>query len=173
MKKILVVLIALVGFTSCNQPEKTGFVNNSELINEYQGKKDLEDRFKVREEVAKKKSDSLAQVYQIEALELQQKLGRMSEKQQQIAAQPFQQKWQLIEQQMKSEQQNFQKDYQTEIDSSIAQVVDFVKDYAKTNGYSYIFGTSDASRSVMYGKDANDLTQVVLDALNASYGEKK
>ncbi len=171
--RIIVGLVLLVAFASCTQPEKTGFVNNSELINEYLGKKDIENRYKQKDEMAKKKSDSLGQAYQIEALGLQEKLSNMSEKQQQAAAQPFQQKWQMIEQQMKSEQQRFQTEFQTEIDSSIVEVADFVKSYAKTNGYSYIFGTSDVSRSIMYGEESNDLTKVILEALNTNYGEKK
>ncbi|WP_339753632.1 OmpH family outer membrane protein [uncultured Winogradskyella sp.] len=170
-KKIVVALVILVAFASCTQPEKTGFINNSELINEYQGKKDIEDKYKLRDEVSKRKSDSLGQAYQIEVMGLQQKIAKMSEKQQQAAAQPFQQKWQLIEQQMKSEQQKFQKDFQTEIDSSIIEVADFVKGYAKKNGYTYIFGTSDISRSVMYGDETKDLTKDILEALNISYKE--
>ena len=170
-KRIVVALVILVAFASCTQPEKTGFINNSELINEYQGKKDIEDKYKLRDEVSKRKSDSLGQAYQIEVMGLQQKIAKMSEKQQQAAAQPFQQKWQLIEQQMKSEQQKFQKDFQTEIDSSIIEVADFVKGYAKKNGYTYIFGTSDISRSVMYGDETKDLTKDILEALNISYKE--
>jgi len=108
----------------------------------------------------------------MEAMGLQQKLGGMSEQEQQVAAQPFQQKWQLIEQQVKADQQKVQKDFQTEIDSSIVEVVDFVNSYAKTNGYSYIFGTSDVSRSVMYGEETNDLTETILEALNAAYKEE-
>lgn len=170
-KRIVVALVILVAFASCTQPEKTGFINNSELINEYQGKKDIEDKYKLRDEVSKRKSDSLGQAYQIEVMGLQQKIAKMSEKQQQAAAQPFQQKWQLIEQQMKSKQQKFQKDFQTEIDSSIIEVADFVKGYAKKNGYTYIFGTSDISRSVMYGDETKDLTKDILEALNISYKE--
>ena len=170
-KKIVVALVILVAFASCTQPEKTGFINNSELINEYQGKKDIEDKYKLRDEASKRKSDSLGQAYQIEVMGLQQKIAKMSENQQQAAAQPFQQKWQLIEQQMKSEQQKFQKDFQTEIDSSIIEVADFVKGYAKKNGYTYIFGTSDISRSVMYGDETKDLTKDILEALNISYKE--
>ena len=171
--RIIVALVFLIAFASCTQQEKTGFVNNSELINEYQGKKDIETKYKEKDEVSKKKSDSLSQAYQMEAMGLQEKLSKMSEKQQQVAAQPFQQKWQMIEQQMKAEQQKFQTEFQTEIDSSIVEVADFVKSYAKTNGYTYIFGTSDVSRSVMYGEESNDLTKEILEALNSNYKENK
>lgn len=171
--RIIVALVFLIAFASCTQPEKTGFVNNSELINEYLGKKDIETKYKEKDEVSKKKSDSLSQAYQMEAMGLQEKLSKMSEQQQQVAAQPFQQKWQMIEQQMKAEQQKFQTEFQTEIDSSIVEVADFVKSYAKTNGYTYIFGTSDVSRSVMYGEESNDLTKKILEALNTNYKENK
>lgn len=173
MKKIILALVVVIAFASCQQQQKTGFVNNSELINEYEGKKAIEEKYKLIDEASKKKSDSLSQAYQMEALGLQQQLSKMSEQQQQAAAQPFQQKWQLIEQQIKSDQQKIQSDFQTEIDSSIIEVVDFVKGYAKTNGYSYIFGTSNVSRSVMYGDESSDLTEVVLEALNTTYKEKK
>ncbi|MBU2926765.1 OmpH family outer membrane protein [Winogradskyella psychrotolerans] len=173
MKKTILGLMVLVAFASCTQTEKTGFVNNSELINDYQGKLDIEEKYKLIDEVSKKKSDSLGRAYQQEVAVLQQKMSSMSEQQQQVAAQPFQQKWQVIDQQIKAEQQKFQADFQTEIDSSITEVVDFVKGYAESNGYTYIFGTSDVSRSVMYGKEANDLTDEVLEALNTSYKEKK
>lgn len=171
--RIIVALVFLIAFASCTQPEKTGFVNNSELINEYLGKKDIETKYKEKDEVSKKKSDSLSQAYQMEAMGLQEKLSKMSEQQQQVAAQPFQQKWQMIEQQIKAEQQKFQTEFQTEIDSSIVEVADFVKSYAKTNGYTYIFGTSDVSRSVMYGEESNDLTKKILEALNTNYKENK
>ena len=171
-KRMILSLVVVLALASCAQPEKTGFVNNSELINDYLGKKAIEDKYKLKDEASKKKSDSLGQAYQIEALGLQEKLGNMTEQQQQAAAQPFQQKWQLIEQQMKAEQQKFQSDFQAEIDSSIVEVADFVKSYAESNGYSYIFGTSDVSRSVMYGDDSKNLTQTILEALNADYENK-
>jgi outer membrane protein len=79
----------------------------------------------------------------------------------------------MIVQQMKAEQQMFQTEFQTEIDSAIVDVADFVKGYAKTNGYTYIFGTSDVSRSIMYGEESNNLTKDILEALNADYSANK
>lgn len=172
MKQIISLLSIAILATSCQQQQKTGFVNNSELINEYQGKKDIEEKYKALEDASRKKGDSLNQAYQLEAISLQEKMRKMSQKQQQSAAEPFQKKWQLINQQVQTEQQNLQAKFQTEIDSSISDVVDFIKGYAKTNGYSYIFGTSDVSRSVMYGDEANDLTETVLKSLNDSYTKK-
>lgn len=173
MKNSFVLFTLGMLLASCTQPQRIGYVNNSELINEYQGKKDIEEKYKTLEEASRKKGDSLNQAYQIEALGLQEKMRKMSQKQQQAAAEPFQKKWQLINQQMQEEQKDLQTKFQTEIDSSIVEVVDFVKGYAKTNGYAYVFGTSDVSRSVMYGEEANDLTDKVLESLNASYKKEE
>ena len=84
----------------------------------------------------------------------------------------LQQKQQVLQQQMQFEQQQLGQAFQTEIDSLIVKVKDFVKDYGKTNNYTYILGTSDAAASVLYGSEENDLTQTILDALNANYEAK-
>jgi len=175
MKQTILILAFVLTMTSCTQPQKIGFVNNSELINEYQGKKDVEAKFKTIEETSKKKTDSLNQAYQLEAISLQSKLKGLSSERLQANSdyQSFQQKWQLINQQVQAEQQNNQEMFKNEIDSSIVEVVDFVKGYAKTNGYAYILGTSDVSRSVMYGEDAGDLTDKVIEAINKEYTPKK
>jgi len=70
---------------------------------------------------------------------------------------------------MQAEQQQLTQAFQAEIDSVIVNVKGFVKDYGKANGYNYILGTSDAAATVMYGDDENDLTQTILEALNADY----
>ena len=93
----------------------------------------------------------------------------MSQKKAQEAYEALGQKQQLLQQQIQFEQQQITQAFQAEIDSVIIKVKDYVKEYGKTNGYTYILGTSDASASVMYGTDENDLTQTILDALNAQY----
>jgi len=81
----------------------------------------------------------------------------------------LQQKQQQLQQQMQAEQQLLTQAFQAEIDSVIVNVKDFVKDYGKANGYNYILGTSDAAATVMHGDDQSDLTQTILEALNADY----
>ena len=47
----------------------------------------------------------------------------------------------------------------------------FVNDYGKNNGYTYILGKNEAG-SVMYGIEKNDISDAVITAINADYGEK-
>ncbi len=48
MKKIILASVIIIAFASCTPQQKSGFVNNSELINEYQGKKAIEDKFNLK-----------------------------------------------------------------------------------------------------------------------------
>ncbi len=154
---------------SCQNPNKIGFINNGTIINEYQEKKDIEAKYQVKEENFRKKADSLGKAFQAEVQVAQMEAQRASQKKQQELMAGLQQKQQMLQQQMQAEQQQLTEEFQTEIDSVISTVKKFVKGYGKTNGYNYILGTTDAASTVMYGTDENDLTQTVLDALNAEY----
>ncbi|WP_298550511.1 OmpH family outer membrane protein [uncultured Algibacter sp.] len=172
MKNIIYVVLAMLIFASCEKPNKIGFVDNGTLINDYQEKKDVEAKFQVKEEAFRKRADSISQAFQAEAQKGQaeaQRLARSNRKKAEELMGGLQQKQQQLQQQMQIEQQQITQEFQSEIDSVIVNVKDFVKDYGKTNGYNYILGTSDAAATVMYGGEQSDLTQTILEALNAGY----
>ena len=169
MKNIFYAVLLLIAVTSCQKTQKIGFVDNGKVINEYQSKKDLEARYQDKDAAFQKKADSIGQAFQMEAKSFQDIANGMSQKAQQEKYQELGQKQQYLKQQMQAEQQEIQQAFQTEIDTLIVKVKDFVKNYGKTNGYTYILGTSDASATVLYGTDVNDLTQTILDALNKEY----
>ena len=168
MKKLLYVAFVVFAFTSCQQ-QKIGFVDNGKVINDYQEKKEIEEKYKVKDEAFKKRTDSIGQAFQIEAQAFQAKASKMSPKKAQEAYDGLMQKQQMLQQQIQIEQQQITQAFQTEIDSTIVKVKDFVKDYGKTNGFTYILGTSDGASSVLYGTEENDLSQTIIDALNAEY----
>lgn len=168
MKKVLYVVFLLSVISACQQ-QKIGYIDNGKVINEYQEKKDIEEKYKVRDEAFKKRTDSIGQAFQLEAQDFQIKATKMSQKKAQEAYEALGQKQQLLQQQIQFEQQQITQAFQSEIDSLIIKVKDYVKEYGKTNGYTYILGTSDAASSVLYGTEENDLTQTILDALNAEY----
>ena len=172
MKKTgFIIVLALIMF-SCQEQQKIGFIDNGKVINEYQEKIDIEEKYKGKDELFTKRTDSISQAFQLEAQEFQLKSKQMSAKKAQEKYDELGQKQQLLQQQLQFEQQQLQQAFSTEIDSAIVKVKDFVKDYGAKNGYTYILGTSEASSSVMYGQEANDLTQIVIDALNEAYKTK-
>lgn len=169
MKNTIYVLLAMLVLASCQKPNKIGYVDNGTVINKYQAKKDIEAKYQVKEEKFRKRADSIGQAFQAEVQETQKTAQRSSAKKQQELMAGLQQKQQQLQQQMQMENQQLTQEFQTEIDSAIVKVKDFVKDYGKKNGYTYILGTSDAAATVLYGEDQHDLTQTILDALNAEY----
>lgn len=169
MKKNSILVLLLLIFMSCGNQQKIGFVDNGKMINEYQEKKDIEAKYTEKEQAFQKKTDSIGKAFQLEAQDFQLKASSMSQDKQQEQYQILGQKQKMLQQQIQYEQQQMQQAYQSEIDSVIVKVKGFVKNYGKNNGYTYILGTSDNAASVLYGAEANDLSQVMIDALNKDY----
>lgn len=169
MKNFFYVLLAMMVLASCQKPNKIGFIDNGTVINDYQEKKDIEAKFQEKEEKFRKRADSIGRAFQAEVQVTQKEAQRASQKKQQELMGGLQQKQQQLQQQMQAEQQQLTQEFQTEIDSAIVKVKDFVKEYGKKNGYNYILGTSDAAATVLYGEEQHDLTQTILEALNADY----
>jgi len=168
MKHFLVIAILVLSFSSCQQ-KKIGFIDTGEIVNEYQAKKDLEDKFKGKKALLDQKNDSISKAFQLEVQEFQVKSKGLSQAKAQEEYQALGQKQQLLQQQIQFSEQQFGQSFNVELDSVIIKVKDFAKDYGKKNGFSFILGTSDATSSVIYGEDANNLTKTILDALNAAY----
>jgi len=168
MKNLIYALITVLVFSSCQQ-QKMAYMDNGKVINEYQGKIDVEEKFKVLDETFKKKTDSVGEAFQLEAQAFQLESQKLSQEKAQAKYQELSQKQQYLQQQTQFQQQQMQQAFQIEIDSAIVEVKDFVKDYGKKNGYTYILGTSDAAASVLYGTEENDLTETIIAALNAAY----
>ncbi len=168
MKNIVVAIIVIFTFASCQQSQKIGFVDNSKLINEYQEKIDIQDKLQAKIKTYEAKRDSIRQAFQLEINEAELKSRKMSQADLQKLSQELQQKDQVIAQRDQFEQQQIAQESQAQNDSLIKKVRNFVKDYGTKNGYDFILGSNEAG-SVMYGNQASDLTQEILDALNAAY----
>jgi len=166
MKNVILVALILL-FVSCQQ-QKIGFVDNVKLMDEYQEKIDVEAKFKTRADALTKKRDSISQAFQIEAQAFQAKAQGMSQKKAQEEYGIMQQKGQFIGQQLQQEDQQLQAAGQTEMDSIVSKVKEEIKAYGKANGYTYILGGGDGG-SVLYGAEADDLTDEIVKILNDNY----
>ncbi|MGC6431170.1 MAG: OmpH family outer membrane protein [Jejuia sp.] len=173
MKNTFYVLMLLLIVASCQKPNKIGYVNNGDIVKDYQEAKDLDAKYKAKEDAFKKKTDSISQAFQLEAqkeqLEAQKLAQRGKRKQAEDIMVALQQKQGVLQQTVQFEQQQLTQAAQTESDSLIIKIKDFIKDYGKKNGYTFILGTSDGASSVIYGEDQTNLTQTILDALNSDY----
>ena len=106
MKNIFYLALVVLFFASCEKPNKIAFVDNGTLINDYQEKKDLEARFKLKEEAFRKRTDSISQAFQAEVLKAQKEAQRIAKRNRQKAEElmvALQQKQQKLQQQMQVE----------------------------------------------------------------------
>ena len=167
MIRKLSFLVAVIMMASCEQA-KIGYVDNVRLMDEYQGKIDVEADYKTKADAMNKKRDSISQAFQAEAQAFQAKAEKMSQKKAQEEYGQMQQRGQLIGQQLQQEDQQLQAAGQVEMDSIVSKVKKEIEAYGKANGYTYILGGGEGG-SVLYGTDANDVTDEIVERLNAEY----
>ncbi len=168
MKRILAVAFVALMMTSCNQT-KIAYVDVEEVLKEYKGMKDAQKEMDAKSADLKKELDQLAAEYQTKVRDYYAKAQKMSNKARQEAEQSLQQQQQVLNQRQQLAQQQVQKDGQEKMDEINENIQDFVSDYAKKNGYTYILGTSEQTKSVLYGDLKSDLTDEIVDELNDAY----
>jgi len=170
MKKISVILLLSVSLFSCTQT-KIAYVDVEELVNEYKATKEAEKEMNKKSAEIGKELEDQAKAYQAKVADYYAKANKMSTKARQQEEQGLMQQQELLKQSQQQAQLNVQKegqDMMTEINDNIEE---FVADYAKSNGYNYILGTSGQTKSVLYGESKSDITDLILEALNDSYKE--
>ena len=169
MKTIFKLLIIAILFSSCQEQKKIGFINNGDVIDNYQMKKDIEANYKIRNEVFTKRMDSIDREFQVEVKAFQLAQSKMSQKTAQEKYNELGQKNQQLTQSFQQNQAVLQQGYNKEMDSVIKTVNAFVRDYGKSNGYAFILGQNEVGSSVIYGEEASDLTKIITDTLNAEF----
>ncbi len=163
----MILAAGLLAVTACQQ-QKIGYVDNVKLMNEYQEKKDIEQKYQAKSDMLGKKRDSISQAFQQEAQAFQQQAKSMSQQKAQEQYGSLQQKGQQIGQQLQQEEQQLQQQGQTEMDSLISKVREQIRKYGKDNGYTFILGGGNGG-SVLYGEDSKDITEDILKRLNDTY----
>ena len=163
MKKLVVLAIAVTAM-ACQQ-NKIGYVDSVKIMDDYQEKIDVEARFKTKADAMGRKRDSISQAFQMELQQFQSKAQSMSQQSAQEEYAQLQQRGQQIGQRLQQEEQQLQQNSQTQMDSLVKKVKKEIRAYGKANGYTYILGGGEGG-SVIYGDDANDVTNEILKILN-------
>ena len=171
MKKLIMVVLVAAGLTSCNE-QKTAYVDTTKLIQEYKEMKDVEQEFTSKSDKVKVQLDSLAQSFQKEVQVYQEGMASMSTAQRQETEDQLMRKQQTIQQQQQMMGNQLREESDVVIDSIVNKVKEYVKDYGKKNNYTYIFGSNE-SANIMYAKEGLDITEEILEKLNADIKEKK
>lgn len=167
MKKLLMLVLIAAGLTGCNE-QKTAYVDTTRLIQEYSEMQEVEAQFTTKSDRVKSELDSVARGFQMEVQEYQTNMNTMSTAQRQETEERLMRKQQSIQQQQQMMGNQLRQESDEVINTIVERVKEYVKEYGKENGYTYIFGSNE-SANIMYAKDGLDITEEVLEKLNASY----
>jgi outer membrane protein len=170
MKKIFIAFIALVSLSACTQ-QKIGYVDSTELMQDYKAVKDLEKEIEEKQNTLQASYQQVALSFEKEVQDFQENSGKMSRKKGEERYQELMMKQQQIQQIQQSESQKLQKESQDKMDVIIDDVKEFVKNYAEKNGFTFILGSNEGG-NVLYGDEKLDLTDVLLVAINKEYKNK-
>ncbi|SDG94831.1 OmpH family outer membrane protein [Psychroflexus sediminis] len=171
MKKIILSLAVVASLMSCTQ-DKSAYVDNTVLIQEYYKMKTTEARFEKKSQALSEELDSVAGEFQQEVLEFQEGMDRMSAQQKEQRQNELMQKQQMLQQQQQQKSQMLRQESDQAIDSIISEVKDYVAEYGKERNYAFIFGSNE-SANIMYAKEGLDITEDILEILNAGQESSK
>ena len=147
------------------------YVDVNKLLDGYKRTEVVKAEFDEKAKTMKANVDSLLADWQNELKGYEKERSGMSKKELELKQQLLSNK----QQQINNYQQAVQKQLQEE-DKKVTQTVvndinDFVKEYGKKKGYKVIFGAT-GNGTIMYGEPASDLTDAVLEELNAEFEGK-
>jgi len=172
MKRIVLAIGLVLMLASCNQT-KIAYVNIDEVLKEYEGAKNAEETIRENSDKLMAELEPIAREFQMKIQEFQTNQSKLSaiakaeqEKQLMQEQQIIQQRQQMAQQQVQQESQQLYMDINKKIDSLIGV-------YAKTNGFSFVLGTSPQTKSVVYGDETLNITDEVIETLNESYISKE
>ncbi len=168
MKKMILIALIAVMLISCND-QKTAYVDNTILFEEYKEMQDVEADFSSRSNAVRQELDSVSRVFQQEVQEYQEEMNDLSNAEREEREQELMQKQQMIQQQQQSVGGQLQQESQAVMDSVINNVKDYIEEYGKENGYTYIFGSDNSN--IMYAEEGRDITDEILKELNERYSQ--
>jgi outer membrane protein len=176
MKKSLILLGLALALFSCNNDKgtatsgfKTAYVDTSKLSKEYEAFKELESQSKVKQEEMGRELDVKVQQLKLDYAAAQNEAAAKGQQWAQLKAQELQKRERELGMMQETMVKTLQDEFGAKNDSAVSKMKKYIKDYGKKNGYDYIYGSNDATTTVIYAKDGYDVTEEILKELNSNY----
>ena len=178
MKKITIgiaiaaLIISIFSLFKTQNSTELVYVDVNKLLDGYKRTKIVRAEFEVKAKTLSSNVDSLVADWQKELKEYEKERSKMTAKEIELKQQILGNK----QQQVNNYQQAIQKQIQEE-DKKVTQTVindihDYVTEYGKKHKFKIIFGASGGG-NIMYADKSTDLTESVLEGLNAEFGGAK
>lgn len=165
MKKIFVLVFGAFLLMSCQQ-EKSAYVNNETLQDNFEALKETTQKFEKKRQQLQAKIQQHRQDWQEKGQEFQEKMKTMSQAQAQKRQDELLQEQQKQQEILRQEDSDLAESMSNAQDSLERVIKKTIKDIAKKRNYAYVFGMN-RDFNIIYADDSKDITHEVLKALNS------
>ena len=168
---ILALLLSVFSFFYLKSASNQVYVDVNKLLDGYKRTKVVRTQFEEKAKTLNANVDSLMTDWQNELKAYEKERSKMSKKELELKQELLGNKQQQINNYQQAIQKQIQEEDKKATQTVINDINDYVKEYGKEKGYKIIFGAS-GSGNIMYAAEDSDLTQEVLEGLNAEFEGK-
>jgi outer membrane protein len=169
MKRILlIVVISIIAAAACISvyhfafTSKLGFIQTGIVLQEYKGMKDVENQYTSELSTVQSNVDTLRSRYERMLRNIEEENPDEQEKR---AIQQAHSEWQRYSEKASRQMEQRRLEMNKEVFEDLNRIT---QSYGENHGYDIIFG-STSSGSIMYGKEAIDLTEEIIRIMNEQY----
>ena len=147
---------------------KIAVMRSAIVIQKYEGMKEARRSFESKAGLWQANIDTLTFDFQREVNKFNSNYKKMSAAEKAEAQQSLSEQQKTLEQYKKAVYAKAKEAEEEYTAGALNQINSFIQEYAKVHGYSVVMGTTDAG-NILYGADAIDITDAILEGLNKSY----
>ena len=147
---------------------KIAYVRSQDLVYRYVGTQKAQAHYDTKKQQWQSNIDTLQSNFQTAKIAYQKSLDQLSEQEQKIKQKQLVHQEQQLHQYVQAIQHQATEEDENMMQGTLNQINAYVQAYAEQQGYDIILGTT-LSGSILYGKDAIDITDEVLIYLNQQY----
>ncbi|WP_347922490.1 OmpH family outer membrane protein [Pontimicrobium sp. SW4] len=168
---IIALIVSIFTILKTQSSSDLVYVDVNKLLDGYSRTKVVKAAFEEKAKTLNANVDSLMNDWQKEIKTYEKERSKMTKKELQLKQELLGNKQQQINNYQQAIQKQIQEEDKKSTQTVINDINDYIKTYGKKHKYKIIFGASGAG-NIMYAEDATDLTQKVLEGLNAEFEGK-
>lgn len=168
---LIALILSVFSFFYFQTTSKLVYVDVNKLLEGYKRTKVVRVQFEEKVKTLNANVDSLMTDWQKELKTYEKERSKMTKKELELKQELLGNKQQQINNYQQAIQKQIQEEDKKTTQTVINDINDYVKEYGKEHGYKIIFGAS-GSGNIMYAGEGTDLTQDVLEGLNAEFEGK-
>ncbi len=160
---VVLALVALLG-----NGRETVYVDSIKLISNYKGAKIAKEGYERKAAIWKAYIDTLTIEFNKAVAKHQKEKAGMTERERKLSEELLVNKQQQLENYKQATSENASKEDQQITGKVVSEINDFLKRYGEEHNYEFIIAATTAG-NIVYAKKDKDITDKVLEKLNANY----